>query len=177
KGPVAMSSGLKLVADESFDSFSIAPQSLDTLLIAGGNGVYQAGFQKDFLDFIKTQGGQSQFSTSLAQQFAVKGILKETLTWMNQNPDKAMSIDSLAHRCAMSERNFARIFKQEVGMTPGKYVEKMRVEYAVRQIETHDQGFKLIAHISGFDSEERMRRAFKRQLNVLPHLYRKRFGR
>jgi len=74
-------------------------------------------------------------------------------------------------------RNFARVFKQEVGMTPGKYVEKMRIEYAAQQIETRDKGLKRVAQISGFRSEEMMRRAFKRQLNVLFYLYWKRFGR
>ena len=83
---------------------------------------------------------------------------------------------ALALGCAMSERNFTRIFKKEVGMTPGKYVEKMRVEHAAHLIETQNLGFKSIAQTSGFRSEEMMRRAFKRQLNVLPHLYRKHFG-
>ncbi len=126
--------------------------------------------------FMKRQGGQSQFSTSLIGQHAAKGSLKDILTWMRQNPDQDMSIDALALHCAMSERNFARVFKKEVGMTPGRYVEKMRVEYATELIETLSEDFHEIACRSGFSSEEMMRRSFKRQLNVLPHSYRKRFG-
>ncbi len=132
---------------------------------------------KQLVVSMKRQGGQSQFSTNLARQFAVKGKLEEIVMWMNHHPGQDLSVDALASRCAMSERNFARVFKKEIGIAPGKYVEKMRVELAAQLIETQDQGFKSIATTSGFRNEEMMRRAFIRQLNVLPQLYRKRFGK
>ncbi len=132
---------------------------------------------KQLVVFMKRQGGQSQFSTSLVRQTAAKGKLEKTLNWMKENPTQNLSVDALAFRCAMSERNFSRTFKNEIGMTPGKFVEKMRVEIAAEHLEINDTGLKKIALDSGFKSEEMMRRAFKRQLNVLPHLYRKRFGR
>ena len=131
---------------------------------------------KQLVVFMKRQGGQSQFSSSLARQAAAEGRLAKVLLWIKQNPEKDLSVDALACRAAMSQRNFARTFKQETGMTPGKFVEKMRVETAAHKIETLDSGFKEIARESGFKDEEMMRRAFKRQLHVLPHLYRKRFG-
>ncbi|MCG8685387.1 MAG: DJ-1/PfpI family protein, partial [Desulfobacterales bacterium] len=132
---------------------------------------------KQLVVFMKRQGGQSQFSTSLVRQTAARGKLEKILSWMKDNPAQNLSVDKLAFRCAMSERNFSRTFKNETGMTPGKFVEKMRVEIAAEHLEINDTGLKKIALDSGFKSEEMMRRAFKRQLNVLPHLYRKRFGR
>ncbi|MCP4159948.1 MAG: GlxA family transcriptional regulator [Deltaproteobacteria bacterium] len=131
---------------------------------------------KQLVVFMKRQGGQSQFSTTLIGQYAARGVLKDILKWIKQNPKQDMSVDALALRCAMSERNFARVFKQEVGMTPGRYVEKMRVEYAAELIESRGDDFHKIASTSGFSSDEMMRRAFMRQLNVLPNSYRKRFG-
>lgn len=131
---------------------------------------------KQLIVYMKRQGGQSQFSTHLARQSATVGFMQDTLEWINQNPSQSMSVDILAARCAMSERNFSRIFKKEIGITPGKYVEKMRVEYATQMIETQNLSLDSIAESSGFKSEEMMRRAFVRQLNILPHLYRKNFG-
>ncbi len=58
KGPVTMSSGLKLVADESFKSFNNPLSSIDTILVAGGNGVYQARYQEELLAFVKNRGGK-----------------------------------------------------------------------------------------------------------------------
>lgn len=126
--------------------------------------------------FMKRQGGQSQFSTSLARQAAATGKMGKILRWIVHHPARNLSVDALASRCAMSQRNFTRTFKQETGMTPGKFVEKMRVEKATREIETRNRGFKEIARDCGFKNEEMMRRAFKRRLNVLPGIYRKRFG-
>lgn len=131
---------------------------------------------KQLVVFMKRQGGQSQFSTHLVRQSATEGTLADILKWMNQNPSRDMSVDALAGRCAMSERNFSRVFKKQTSMTPGKYVEKMRVEHAADMIETQKLGFKSIAETCGFKSEEMMRRAFVRQLGILPHLYRKNFG-
>lgn len=131
---------------------------------------------KQLVVFMKRQGGQSQFSSSLVSQAAATGILDKTLSWIRANPAQDLSITALAGRCAMSERNFARVFKRELGMTPGQFVEKLRVELATRQMETRNLGLEEIAEASGFKSSEMMRRAFMRQLKVLPHLYRSRFG-
>lgn len=131
---------------------------------------------KQLVVFMKRQGGQSQFSSSLAQQSASRGILKETIEWIRSHPSKDLSVSSLARRSAMSERNFSRVFKREIGMTPGKFVEKMRVEFAAREMENSPDGFKQIAADCGFSNEEMMRKAFKRQLKVVPFAYRKRFG-
>ena len=131
---------------------------------------------KQLVVFMKRQGGQSQFSTDLIRQTAAHGRLHHTVEWITRHPCENLSVAALADRAAMSQRNFARTFKRETGHTPGKFVEKMRVELAARQIETLDAGFKEIALASGFKSEEMMRRAFKRQLNVRPKRYRKRFG-
>lgn len=132
---------------------------------------------KQLVIFMKRQGGQSQFSASLTRQTAAAGRLGELLQWIQDNPSQNLSVDALSLRCAMSPRNFARTFKKETGMTPGKFIEKMRVELAAEQIETRHTGLKEIALDNGFKTEEIMRRAFKRRFNVLPGLYRKRFGR
>jgi transcriptional regulator GlxA family with amidase domain len=132
---------------------------------------------KQLVVFMKRQGGQSQFSTALARQHVMDNVIKDTLNWVHHNPEKDLSMETLASQSAMSERNFNRVFKKEVGMPPGKYVEKMRVELATNLIETSDNNLQQIAVRSGFLSEEKMRRVFKKQLGVLPHVYRKRFGK
>lgn len=127
--------------------------------------------------FTNRQGGQSQYSSNLTQQYATNGAFQDTLDWARENLEKDLSVQALAERSAMSERNFARMFKKQVGVSPGKYVEKMRVEFASQQIEISYNTLQEIAMVCGFTSEESMRNAFKRHLNILPNVYRKRFGR
>jgi transcriptional regulator GlxA family with amidase domain len=76
----------------------------------------------------------------------------------------------------MSERNFARAFRAETGMTPAAYVEAARVERARRDLETTDLPVQAVAAQCGFGTVETMRRAFGRRLGVNPAAYRARFA-
>ena len=75
----------------------------------------------------------------------------------------------------MSERNFARAFRRELGMTPAAYVEAARVEAARIALESGDAPVEAVARNSGFGTVETMRRAFHRRLGVGPADYRARF--
>ena len=75
----------------------------------------------------------------------------------------------------MSERNFTRAFARDVGRSPARYVEAVRVEAARRLLEQTSSAVALVAHQCGFGTAETMRRAFLRQLGVAPSDYRERF--
>ncbi len=77
----------------------------------------------------------------------------------------------------MSPRNFFRVFVREVGMTPGRFVERVRVEAARRLLEESSRGVPQIAEACGFGSPETLRVAFRRTLGVSPKAYRSRFTR
>jgi transcriptional regulator GlxA family with amidase domain len=75
----------------------------------------------------------------------------------------------------MSVRHFARVFADEVGETPGRFVERVRLEAARRALETTDSTLEVVAADCGFGSAETLRRAFHRRMNVAPDSYRRRF--
>ena len=76
----------------------------------------------------------------------------------------------------MSPRNFARVFSQAVGKTPGKHIEDLRLEVARRHLESRSSSLSEVARASGFKSAEVMRRAFMRRLRITPGRYRNSFG-
>ena len=63
----------------------------------------------------------------------------------------------------------------ELGVTPARYVEQVRVEAARRRLEEGDAGVEQVAAGCGFGSSETMRRAFLRSVRVSPSEYRQRF--
>jgi transcriptional regulator GlxA family with amidase domain len=75
----------------------------------------------------------------------------------------------------MSVRHFARVFGAEVGETPGKFVERVRVEAARRELESTDDTLDVVAARCGFGTAETLRRVFQRRLSVAPDFYRRRF--
>jgi transcriptional regulator GlxA family with amidase domain len=77
----------------------------------------------------------------------------------------------------MSERNFSRVFRKHMEMTPAKFVEDARLEAARRRIEESALPLETLAHDLGFGSGENLRRAFQRRYGVNPDYFRDAFGR
>ena len=125
--------------------------------------------------FVKRPGGQSQFSAQLSSQLAERHPLRELQAYVVEHPDEDLSVPALAERACMSERNFARAFRREVGMTPAAYVEAVRVDRARMLLESSDSPVEAVAQQCGFGTVETMRRAFARRMNVSPSDYRGRF--
>ena len=126
--------------------------------------------------FLKRSGGQSQFSAQLAGQMADRDSIRELQTWVVDHPEADHSVAALASRVAMSPRHFARVFKDEVGQPPARFVECVRVETARRRLEESGRSVEEIADGAGFGTSETMRRAFLRQIGVGPAAYRERFS-
>jgi transcriptional regulator GlxA family with amidase domain len=125
--------------------------------------------------YLRRPGSQAQFSVALAAQAAEKRPLQELQVWIAENLPRDLSVEALARRSAMSVRNFARVFTRELGTTPARYVERVRVEAARRQLEATDRDVEAIAGRCGFSSSELLRRSFLRQLRVAPSEYRRYF--
>lgn len=126
--------------------------------------------------FLRRPGGQAQFSTLLSSQASQNRPLRELQIWIAQNLHQDLSVERLAYRVAMSPRNFARAFARNTGTTPARFVERLRLEAARRELETTDCGLESVAARTGFASAEVMRRSFQRRLGTSPNLYRQRFS-
>jgi transcriptional regulator GlxA family with amidase domain len=130
---------------------------------------------RELVLFLKRPGGQSQFSAQLQTQLSDRAPLAELQSWMADHLAADLSVAALAHRVAMSPRNFARVFTRSVGRTPARHVEQLRVEAARRRLEESRASVDDIAENCGFGTRESMRRAFQRTLRVSPTAYRGRF--
>lgn len=125
--------------------------------------------------FLKRPGGQAQFSVQLSSQLAERQPLRDLQAWVIDHPRDDLSVPTLARRVAMSPRNFFRVFTQEIGITPARFVQRARVEAARRMLEDTQRSTEEIAARCGFGSAETMRGAFQRTLGLSPQAYRARF--
>ena len=126
--------------------------------------------------FPRRPGGQSQFSSFLKHwEVRSRPDIEELQTWMLGNPGKDLSVQSLADRMGMSQRNFARLFHSETGTTPALFAERARADAARCKLEQSSLPIETIAEECGFGNAERMRRTFQRHFEISPHDYRARF--
>lgn len=131
---------------------------------------------RELVLFIRRPGGQAQFSAGLAGQAAERPSLRSLQAWIADHLDDDLSVAALARRAFMSERNLARVFGQQVGVTPAAYVEALRLERARTLLETTDAQLEEVAGRCGFGTVETLRRTFGRRLKVSPSDYRSRFA-
>ncbi|MEE1791678.1 DJ-1/PfpI family protein [Streptomyces sp. BE308] len=125
--------------------------------------------------YLRRQGGQSQFSVPLSRPATSRRDIDELRLWIAEHLDEDLSAKALAAHMCLSERHFARVFKQETGAGPAAYVEAARVEAARRLLETTDCPLDRVAASAGLGSVETLHRAFGRQLSTTPAAYRRRF--
>jgi len=129
--------------------------------------------------FMARSGSQAQRSSllTLQERVAQRGadsLLTDLLGWVAARLSQPITVGDMAGRAGMSPRNFARFFVRSTGQTPAKVVEQLRVERACHLLESSAVSIKAIAAQTGFVDDERMRRAFVRQLGCTPADYRAR---
>ncbi|MCA5894618.1 helix-turn-helix domain-containing protein [Isoptericola sp. NEAU-Y5] len=120
------------------------------------------------------EGGQAQFVVDPLprQGESLAGLL----AWMREHLADEHPVPRLARRAAMSERTFARRFRQETGTTPGAWLARQRVARAQELLESSDAPVDEIARLVGFGGAAVLRHHFARSLGTSPVAYRRRFA-
>jgi transcriptional regulator GlxA family with amidase domain len=127
---------------------------------------------REMVMFLRRPGGQSQISPILKLQMADHDPFHELQTWIFDHFHLPITVEDLAFQVHMSPRNFARTFVAQVGVTPARFLESIRLDAARRRLEETDRSIDEIAAECGFGCAETMRRSFVRNLRTPPSAYR-----
>jgi transcriptional regulator GlxA family with amidase domain len=125
--------------------------------------------------YVRRPGFQSQFSDALVAQTSTSDPLGPALSWVRGHLVEA-DVARLAKHAGLSVRTLHRRCLDQLGTTPAKLLDKLRVEHARTLLQTSSLPAKTLAAQCGFGSAARMRRAFARELGVGPRAYRMLFG-
>ena len=125
--------------------------------------------------FLHRPGGQTQFAAPVWVPRAERTTVRAVQSLVEAAPGGDHTVARMAAAAAMSVRHFGRVFTAEVGESPARYVERVRVEAARRELETTADTLEVIAARCGFGTAETLRRSFHRRLGVPPDAYRRRF--
>jgi transcriptional regulator GlxA family with amidase domain len=120
-------------------------------------------------------GGQAQFIRTPVPDCSAE-TLGPLLTWIIENLDEELDVESLASRSAMSPRTFARRFREETGTTPHAWVTSQRVQRAEELLERTHHTVDRIAADVGFGNAATLRHHFTRVRGLSPQRYRQQFG-
>ena len=145
-------------------------------LVADDHGHQAAAtIARQLVVYLQRSGGQAQFSSLLAGQAADTEPVRDLLAWLRDHLTEDLSVVALARQVNLSERQFTRVFKAEVGATAADHVESVRLESACRLLETTNRTIEQIARTCGFGTPETMNRTFRRRLDTTPGEHRHHF--
>jgi AraC family transcriptional activator FtrA len=120
-------------------------------------------------------GGQAQYVQDPIRSQAAAG-LAPVLQWAQSHLSKALQVEDLARKAAMSPRTFARRFGQQTGTTPHQWLMHQRLLAAQRRLENTSEAIDQIAEAVGLQTSAALRQHFSRALGTTPTAYRRRFS-
>jgi transcriptional regulator GlxA family with amidase domain len=94
--------------------------------------------------------------------------------WLEENCERAISVGDAAQTFAMSERNYLRCFKLELGVTPSDYLLQVRLELTCQLLVNTDLPVDKVARRCGMRDGDRLSKIFRSRLGVSPTEYRSR---
>ncbi|MEM9130891.1 MAG: helix-turn-helix domain-containing protein [Actinomycetota bacterium] len=124
---------------------------------------------------LRRPGSQSQYAAPMWADPSPVPPIRQAQGLIQAAPADDHGLENLARRVGLSSRHLSRLFQAETGETPGRYVERVRVDLARQELETGNTDLGAVARLVGFGSSETLRRAFHRRLGVSPDDYRRRF--
>ncbi|MGL5824660.1 MAG: GlxA family transcriptional regulator, partial [Nocardioides sp.] len=119
-------------------------------------------------------GGQSQYIVRPVPEVTDSSI-RAARDWAMNHLDEALDLRTLAARGQMSMRTFTRRFREETGLSPGKWITHQRIECARHLLENTDLAIDQVARHSGFGTGAALRQQMTNTLGVAPSAYRTTF--
>ncbi|MFF8276864.1 GlxA family transcriptional regulator [Streptomyces lateritius] len=119
-------------------------------------------------------GGQAQY---IARPLPEPGSATTTAAraWALAHLHEPIRLRDLAVRESMSVRTFTRRFREEVGVSPGQWLTRQRVERARHLLESTDLPVDQVARDAGFGTPQSLRSHLQAAIGVTPTTYRRTF--
>ena len=110
--------------------------------------------------------------TCREKQEGVSHPIRKALGVINGSPGRVFQIRELAHVSGLSESRFKERFRAEVGMPPGEYMMRCKIDIALSLLRSGGSTITDIAMDLGFSSSQYFATVFKRYTSHNPRDYR-----
>ncbi|MFT6270841.1 MAG: AraC-like DNA-binding protein [Alphaproteobacteria bacterium] len=127
-----------------------------------------------FIEILRAALNDRQANKGLIAAFADKNLAL-ALDAFHNNFDLPWTLDSLAKEAGVSRTKFAINFKEVVGISPGNYITQWRIHWAAAQLRDTKSNLYQIALAAGYHSNASFTRAFRKQMEASPDIYRKKY--
>ena len=109
--------------------------------------------------------------TEQALELSSSNRLAFIINYIRENLDQSLSIGELSDKVHMSESNFHRVFKNELGISPIDFINNERIKLATSLLHNPNKKIKEVYMECGFNSLSYFVRLFKRKKQASPKEY------
>ncbi len=99
-------------------------------------------------------------------------FMKKINEYCGNNPDVDLNVDELAKISGYSRYHFTRLFSARRGISPGAFIRELRLNRAVKFLQTEEMSVKEVASACGFDDTSYFCKAFRKSFGVSPAKFR-----
>ena len=121
------------------------------------------------------EGGQAQFITDAVPRSTRDERINRVIALVEGDLGRRYGIADLAKLAIMSERTFVRAFERTTGMSPGHWMQQLRIRRAEELLESTDMPVARVSEACGFASPVTFRQAFVQKRGVPPAQWRRTF--
>lgn len=96
--------------------------------------------------------------------------------FIENHPTELYAVDELCGRLAVGRRTFERRFRKCTGNSIAEYIQRVKVEFAKKHLETGRKTVNEIIYETGYNDPDAFRRVFKKFTDLSPVDYRKKYA-
>jgi len=120
--------------------------------------------------------GQQPFARLARSRQVEDAVIARCQEWIADHYREPAPVGAMMRLSGLAERTFNRRFHAATGMSPLEYAHTLRLEEAKQMLESTDQPIEAIANEVGYEDAGFFTRLFRRNVNLTPVQYRRRFG-
>ena len=123
--------------------------------------------------FFRRPVNQGHFIRHSAIPASGRSAFQDLQRWTLANLASVLTLKDMADHIGLSTRHLGRLFRQEMNMAVGEWLEAGRIDKAKRLLEAGTLPLKTIAGQCGYSSCDVLRRAFTKRTGMTPSMYRR----
>jgi AraC-like DNA-binding protein len=99
--------------------------------------------------------------------------LQTAIEFITDNWNNDFPIVDLAKKCCVSESTLYHLFQKELGQTPINFLNSIKINMAIKYLESSNYSISTISRLVGFNSENHFRKVFRSITETTPSKFKK----
>lgn len=95
--------------------------------------------------------------------------------FIEKNPTEIFTVEEICSKTGVGRRTFERRFRKCTGNSIAEYIQRVKVEFVKKQLESDRKNINEIIYEIGYNNIDAFRKVFKRYTDLSPIDYRKKF--